>query len=225
MTVRFGRYSVRINPVHKKNVRNITNSEVEEIRVSLDSLAEILSEGSEWVLVGGLPIPLTIGRFYRVHNDVDIGVSQEGFGDLIESASSHRYGLFSRRFMTKISSNKKVDIYTRVSVEEAVKKKSKHLKLLRLDSGGRKPTSNPNLTSDVDVYVYNTEGNDIVTWDGIKVPSQRSIGKSYELPSGQRISLRNLNHIRRLKERSHRSLDRYDIKVISNFEETLTATE
>jgi len=214
MTFQFGRYSVLINPFHKRALRSITPEATRTTEYSLDKLVDILKGNFEWVLSGGLAIPTTIGSFYRIHDDIDIGIHERDLEKLTEAAAQNEYGLFSRIFMTKISTAHKVDVYKSVSPEEALEKQCKRLRLVRLGKNG-KIARHDNLLDYFDVYTHYYEDGELVSNEGgTRVPLFNNYGKTYATISGKKIMVRALEYIEQLKLRGKDEKDKHDLRIL-----------
>lgn len=217
MTIRIGKYSVLINPFRRGALRSITPEAARNAESSLDKLVDILKGNFEWVLSGGLAIPTTIGSFYRIHDDIDIGIHERDLGKLAETAAAKGYGLFSRIFMTKVSPSRKIDVYKSVSAEEALEKQSKKLRLVRLGENG-KIARHDNLLAYFDVYTHYYEDGELVSnEEGIRVPLFNNYGRAYTTVSGKKIIVRALEYIEQLKLAGKDEKDRHDLHILRMF--------
>lgn len=63
--------------------------------LALDRLAALL-DGLPWLVAGGLAIPLTLGRFYRWHKDIDIVLPFDRIGDMDDAMRRGGYHLTTR---------------------------------------------------------------------------------------------------------------------------------
>lgn len=61
----------------------------------LDRLAAIL-DGHRWLVAGGLAVPLSLGRFYRPHRDIDVVVPFAGMGGVDDAMRAAGYRLTTR---------------------------------------------------------------------------------------------------------------------------------
>ena len=61
----------------------------------LDRVSELF-ENSQWEITGGVAVSLNLGRFYRTHVDVDIGVNEDCLPLVFQKAQSMGYGFFQR---------------------------------------------------------------------------------------------------------------------------------
>jgi hypothetical protein len=214
MTIQIGRYSVLINPFRRGTLRSTTPEATRAAESSLDKLADILKGNFEWVLSGGLAIPTTIGSFYRIHDDIDIGIHERDLGKLAEAAAQNGYGLFSRIFMTKVSPSHKVDVYKSVSPEEALEKQSKRLRLVRLGKNG-KIVRHENLLDYFDVYTHYYEDGELVSnEDGTRVPLFNNYGRAYTTISKKKIIVRALEYIEQLKLTGKDEKDKHDLRIL-----------
>jgi len=215
MTVRFGKFSALVNPWHSLVLRDISLEEQKKVEYSLDKLAEILTGDFEWTLTGGLAIPTTIGSFYRVHNDIDIGVSEKDVKKLVACAKARGYALVSRTMMVKIPGNKKIDVYKEILPEEAVDKTCRHTRLVRLEPDGR-IARHAQLLDYFDVYIHHYGGDMLVSRDGrIKISSCLR-GAVYTTISGRSINVRPLHYTLQLKLKRNGEKDRCDLEKLFN---------
>ncbi len=213
MTIKLGSYSVLINPIHEDKVKTISSEEIDNLELNLDRLVGIVNGDFEWVLTGGLAIPTTLGKFYRTHRDIDIGLNENDLEFLVKTIRENGYDLFSRRIMVKLSSKYKLDVYKSVSVEEVLAERCKHLRAVRLNN--KKIVRHISLLDYFDVYLHHYEDEKLVSNDGkIKIPILDSFGRVYVTCSGKEIRIRSLRYIEQLKRQGKDKIDKYDLEVI-----------
>jgi hypothetical protein len=134
--MQLGKCTVMLNPVHSNEPAPMTELGRQHLEHDLDRLAALLEDTPGWVLRGGLAIPLTTGVFYRQHRDIDLGIHQDDVPVFEEVLRRQSYGLFSRTLMAKISRSRKLDVYQKISCDDA-KHSSQHIRAVRLDRAGR----------------------------------------------------------------------------------------
>ncbi|MBT3405231.1 hypothetical protein HN832_05030 [archaeon] len=216
MKFKLGNYEVMTSPVFPKKIENAYGEETDKLKRDLDELSRILGQDVEWCLTGGVAIPLTLGSFYRIHRTIDVAVDESNFGALVSKARESNYGLFSRRFMTKVSSSLKLDFYREVLPEEVLKENLHHVKFLRLDKFG-KPVNNNFRLDSLDVFLDHTEGEELVSDCGrFRIPRFRR-GATYSTLSGVRINVRPLEYLAQVKEKRNSDIDKHDFLILSSY--------
>jgi hypothetical protein len=175
---------------------------------ALDVVAGLL-EGQRWLLAGGLAVPLTIGRFYREHRDLDIIAPIDALRDV--DAAMRRGGY---RLTTRVC----FDLGTRrVTLLLPVRPDGLRIRLrcrkLRFvaqkDAGPLEP-------SHVDVMPYRLVGGCIAPRNmRRRVPITVGLeGCRVPLPSGRVVSVLDLHYARALMLRPNTSAHRQDLEAI-----------
>lgn len=222
MAFKISGYQFVINPVHSNVPMKSTTASSGETLQAVKTLTAILGGDFEWVLSGGIAIPLSLGiPFYRQHRDIDLGVHKNHLKKLTYQAASAGYRLFSRLAMFKISPNKKLDFYKQVTPGQVTSQFNvynswvgfKNLRLVRTEERGRVETHN-HLLSYFDIFVHDFLRDRLVSFEeGMTVPISLNMGGSYETPNGT-IKLRNLQYITKIKERGNSLIDKFDLQVM-----------
>jgi hypothetical protein len=217
-----GKYHALTNPTHLEHVTQVTNISQDLSERSIDCLPDILGHQSTWMLSGGLAVPASVGRFYRIHYDIDIGVFEGDLDTVIETAGRNSYGLFSRRIMTKIpGTDLKVDIYRSVSVSEVKDKHPKNLRLVRLEND--QPVHHAHLLDYFDVYPYSVKDGIVRSFEGnICIPEEEDRLGKYTTISGMEIQVRSPAYIRALKEKRGSPKDLLDLALLNAHQEAKT---
>lgn len=214
MSSHIGRFEWLKNPQHAREVEPITPERVIYLEGAISQLIEILGGKEKWVLTGGLTIPATKGEFYRNHQDIDIGLHESDLEEVAEHASKAGYGIFSRVFMSNMPKNEKIDLYKRIDAEEAIKKRRKNLRFVRLDRISREIVRHVDILDYFDIYPHHTDGPDIISNDdGLVTPTIYHFGDIYYTQKGP-IRLRSLRYIEILKRNRMSKIDKLDLQVI-----------
>ena len=193
MRVRFGPYTAVVSPVSSKSIRPISSERANEICRALDFLPSIFGNTS-WSLTGGLVVPLTVGYFYRDHDDLDIALDERDLLRARNSVAEHSYGLFSRVAMAKISGGKKIDIYKEPTAREILSGNLKHPRFVKLDNIGS-ISLDAGLLSYIDVYPYRLVGNKLVHYlDNISFSATSARGTPYVTLSGHSLPMRSVEY-------------------------------
>lgn len=93
---RVGSYLGTLKRKTWKPSQSMQTEDIHLLNNFLDNLAKNLA-GLEWMVAGGLSIPLTTGKFYRNHEDLDILVKKEHLSGLVKAIQTSGYALFSRK--------------------------------------------------------------------------------------------------------------------------------
>ena len=191
----------------------------EEIDATLDELVLILGLDSKWVLTGGLVVPITRGEFYRKHGDVDIGIGQDDLAGMVENARASNYIFVSRIMVSNVPfTTERVVFYKDIRPREAIARRPKHLRLLRVDAQNR---HNPrkDFLDYIDVYVHRFENGRLITNDTEDAfPSHYNDGGYYITSSGNPIPMRSLTYIGAMKKARMKNRDVVDLKVMGNLQ-------
>ena len=202
-----------INPVHQRKVENIGSEEIKNIEKSLDDLATLLHGNFQWILSGGMIIPLITGGYSRVHFDFDIEILPQHLQTMVETTKIRGYNLFSRTLMAKLSPCQKLDVYRSVSPEEA-SKGLRNLRLARLDNGG-KIIRHTNLMDYIDIYLYDVAIDGVfLRENGVSIPFLQKSNETYTTQSGHQIAVRPLWYIEKLKAMKPDDLNSFDLRVV-----------
>lgn len=150
-------------------------------------------DGLPWALAGWLAIPVTIGRFYRPHYDVDIIFPHEAFGDVEQAMRAADFGLWTY-FPFSLFGRVRGALHVPVtSSGPIVRRRTRKLKFR--DASGRRRA--PHLLSLIEALPYRIESDHIVTSDGRhRIPMQVPvIGHRHRTPSGYEIPCYHLHYV------------------------------
>ncbi len=202
-------------PHHPKRLVPATQADVENIDGAIDALPGILGDPGKWVLSGGLAIDLADGRLTRKHFDLDIGVEEGDLPNIVASAGRAGYGLFKKVLSTKVSSKKKAIVYRGLNAEDAVRRRSRRLRLARIDALG-KPVAHGGVLDYLDVYVHRKVGDEMhLNHPRITLPSDYNEGGSYTTRRGTTVRLRGIDYLKVIKERRDNPANAHDLEKIS----------
>jgi len=103
----------------------------------MDRLAELagMLRGLPWFLAGGLAIPVTLGRFYRRHHDVDIAFPEDTFQDVEAAMRRAGYALWTY-FPMSLFGACKFAVLVRIRANSALARyRPRKLKMDQLERG------------------------------------------------------------------------------------------
>jgi hypothetical protein len=178
----------------------------------LGQLAEILA-GIPWMLAGGLAIPVTLGRFYRRHYDVDVVFPLSEFPRVDHAMRTAGYALTTYRPMSFFG---KMRFAVSVPVKYDglfVRRRPRKLKY-RDVTGARRA---PNLLSVVEALPYRIEDGCFQSCDGrYRFPLVRPLeGYRVHTPQGHAIPCLNLHYVGEIKRRIDEPKHTLDLAIIS----------
>ena len=179
----------------------------------LADLAQIL-DGIDWVLAGGLAIPLTLGGFYRRHYDVDVAFPVEEF-PRVEAAMARAGYYLSTYFPMSVFGRMRFAASIPITWESRlVRRRPRKLKFRELSAVEREP----HLITEVDALPYRIENGRFVTCDGrYDFPLERPlVGHRLQTSRGHQIACLNLHYVGAIKETIDHPKHTLDLKVIRN---------
>ena len=178
----------------------------------LGELAGIL-DGIPWLLAGGLAIPMTLGRFYRAHYDIDVAFPMDELPRL--DAAMQRAGYY-------LSTSRPMSLFGRMRFALSVPVRAdgsfvrhRPRKLKYRDATGAHPS--PNLLSVVEVLPYRVVDGVWTTCDGrFRVPLVRPLaGHRVTTPTGHEIACLDLHYVREAKKGIDHPKHTLDLAVIA----------
>jgi hypothetical protein len=177
----------------------------------LEELAEVL-HGLPWMLGGGLAIPVTLGRFYRSHYDLDIVFPVEAFPDIeaaMRRASFQLWTYFPFSLFGRVRSAIHLPVRAGGWIAQRRMRKLK----FRDASGQRR---RPHLLSLIECYPYRLEDNCIVTCDGRhRIPLIHPIvGHRHTTSRGHEIACFDLSYVAYFKVLKREPKHAEDLNVI-----------
>ena len=178
----------------------------------LGMLAEILA-GIPWLLAGGLSIPLTLGRFYRRHYDIDVAFPLEQFARVDAVMREAGYYLTTYRPFSFFGAMR-MALSVPVRVDGSfVRHRPRKLKY-RDGTGARR---HPNLLSVVEVMPYRVVDGCFASCDGrFRFPLVAPLeGHRVIAPNGHAIPCFNLHYVREAKKRTDEPKHTQDLAVIA----------
>lgn len=210
------KYQTIVSPRHYKKLNPSSKENQEEIKNIIKSLPTILGNPENWVLSGGIAIPLTTGQFYREHFDIDIGLHEKYLEEIVDEAKKSNYGLFSRKLMMHTSSKEKFEIYSKVTPEESIKNKNKNLRLIRLDRR-LKIVRLVKLEDYFDIYLHKIDRENLISHeDGLIIPTVYNKGEKHYLENRMSIYLRDLRFLQIIKmNHSKDKINKTDLEKIN----------
>lgn len=178
----------------------------------LGELAEIL-DGIPWLLAGGLAIPVTLGRFYRRHYDVDVAFPLAEFGRVDAVMREAGYFLTTCRSMSLFGA---LRFAVSVPVRHDgpfVRRRPRKLKY-RDGTGARR---HPHLLHVVEAMPYRIEDGCFASCDGrYRYPLTRPLeGYRRHTPKGHAIPCLNLHYVGEIKKTIAHPKHTQDLAVIS----------
>ena len=183
----------------------------------LGELAEIL-DGIPWLLAGGLAIPMTLGRFYREHYDIDIAFPLEEFPRVDVALRRAGYYLTTSRPMSLFGWLRcALSVPVRVD-GPFVRHRPRKLKY-RDATGARRA---PHLLSVIEVLPYRVVEGMWVTCDGrYRMPLVRPLaGHRTVTSAGHQIACLDLHYVGETKKRISEPKHTIDLAVIAGREPT-----
>ena len=211
--------------IYPKEPQPITKERQEVIEDSLDELAKMLPQEIPWTLSGGIAIPLTLGKFYRNHYDIDIAFPESSLKDIVSNIEKHNYKLASRAMMMHTYRNQKLSIYKFMNVDEALSKRKSNmdLRLVKIKDGEIVPHSHPLHYIALFPHHYDTKlGCIISNEDNLRVPFDYLDGGTYITKSGKEMKLVNLLYSDLIRQKKKDKTSQLDREMIKKFREGQT---
>ena len=178
----------------------------------LGELAAIL-DGVPWLLAGGLAIPMTLGRFYREHYDIDVAFPLEEFPKLDAAMRGSGYYLTTSRPMSLFGSFRfALSVPVRAD-GPFVRHRPRKLKY-RDATGARR---SPHLLSVIEVMPYRVIDGVWTTCDGrFRFPMVRPLaGHRATTEAGYEIACLDLHYVGEIKKRIDEPKHALDLDVIA----------
>ncbi len=232
-----------INPYHPKKLETLkpNDAHIKEYETALDLLAQLTAGMKDYVLTGGLAIPATTGKWYRVHRALHLGLEVTQLPEFLDHVSHNNFYLFSRLRMRRqlIPKNQKRDIYEPVTLKEIsqlVKKqrlekrcgglvdKTENLRLIQITHTTGKVQPHQHLFDYVDLYLHwqDEEGYLCSNDDRKRIVPDYFKGVNYNTKSGIEMPVVSLEYLRQIKSerfaRKKRETDSLDLKEISKYQ-------
>ena len=178
----------------------------------LNELAGILKD-IPWLLAGGLAIPMTLGRFYRTHYDIDIAFPLDEFPRLDSAMRRAGYYLTTSRPMS-LFGRMRFALSVPVRADGAfVRHRPRKLKYR--DATGTRPR--PHLLSVVEVLPYRVVDGVWTTCDGrYRLPLVRPLaGHRVSTSGGHEIACLDLHYVAEVKKGIDQPKHTQDLAVIA----------
>jgi hypothetical protein len=181
-------------------------------RERLGELAAIL-EGIPWLLAGGLAIPMTLGRFYRDHSDIDVAFPIEDFPRLDAAMRGAGYYLSTSRPMSLFGALRCALSVPVSATGTFVRRRPRKLKY-RDATGARRPG---HLLSVIEVMPYRVVDGVWATCDGrFRFPLARPLaGHRTRTSAGHEIACLDLHYVGEIKKRIADPKHTLDLAVIA----------
>ena len=183
----------------------------------LGELAEMLA-GIPWMLAGGLAIPMTLGRFYRRHYDIDVVFPVEEFSRVDLALRGSGYFLTTYRPMSIFGRMRFALSVPIRSDGFFVRHRPRKLKY-RDGTGARR---RPNLLAVVEALPYRIADGCFASCDGrYRFPLVRPLeGHRVETPAGHTIACLDLHYVGEIKKRTIAPKHTLDLAVIAGRQPT-----
>ena len=181
-------------------------------RERLSELAAVL-DGIPWLLAGGLAIPMTLGRFYRDHSDIDVAFPVEEFPRLDAAMREAGYYLSTSRPMSLFGALRCALSIPVSATGTFVRRRPRKLKYR--DHTGARPAGQ--LLSVVEVMPYRVVDGVWTTCDGrFRVPLARPLaGYRTKTSAGHEIACLDLHYVGEVKKRIADPKHTLDLAVIA----------
>lgn len=171
-------------------------------------------DGIPWLLAGGLAIPVTLGRFYRAHSDIDVAFPLEELPRVDVALRRAGYYLTTSRPMSFFG---KLRFALSVPVRADgpfVRYRPRKLKY-RDGTGARRA---PHLLSVIEVLPYRVVDGVWTTCDGrYRFPVVRPLaGHRTRTPAGHEIACLDLHYVGEIKKRIPEPKHSIDLAVIAD---------
>jgi hypothetical protein len=179
----------------------------------LDELASLL-HGLPWLLAGGLTVPLTLGRFYRRHYDVDIAFPVEEFRAVHRAMRRGGYYL-STYFPLSLFGRLRFALSVPIDPDGWLARHRPRKLKFRDDTGRR---CAPHLLSIVEALPYRVVDGSFTSLDGRqRIPLDRPLaGHRFTTASGREITCLDLHYVAVLASQRHHPKHALDLTVIAN---------
>jgi hypothetical protein len=178
----------------------------------LGELARILA-GIPWLLAGGLSIPLTLGRFYRRHYDIDVAFPLEEFPRVDDAMRRAGYYLTTNRPLSLFGALRcSLSVPVRVD-GPFVRHRPRKLKYR--DATGTR--GHPNLLAVVEAMPYRIVDGCFASCDGrYRIPLVHPLeGHRIVTPAGHTIACLGLHYVGETKKRAPDAKHTMDLAVIA----------
>ncbi len=195
--VKLGKFQIKVSS-HKWNPTDRMSSEnISYLNNTLDRLGESFRD-VEWMVAGGLSIPLSTGTFYRKHEDLDIAIPKSDLSKCALSAQNIGYLLFSRVAMAKTAKSSRIYLYEELNPIK-LPTKLKRLKLIKIDERGR-IQDHETIDHHIDIWPYEVQEEHIKDVYGrYTFPAEKLKGRIYRTPNGTQVQIQDLKLTHELK--------------------------
>ena len=191
---------------------------VSDPSIYLDAVARLATalEGMRWMLVAGLAIPLTLGRFYREHRDLDVGIAEQDLAAAQRALRHAGYVTVTRLGMFGLGHRRKLEIYLRCGVGSwLLRLRPRNIRCF----SAAEPLSAGDgaLMKWIDLYLYREREGVLEILDrGIRVPmDQPLIGRTLEF-GGRSVQVIHLHYVDHVKSKLRCKTHRLDRSVIAH---------
>ena len=232
-----------INPYHPKNLVHLEpdDERIKEYEKALDLLGQLTKGLKDYVLTGGLAIPATTGKWYRVHRALHLGLEIKQLPEFLDHVSHNNFYLFSRLRMRRhlMSRNQKRDIYEPITLKEisqlvnkqhlgkrcgGLEDKTENLRLIQIIHIAGNIRPHQQLFDYIDLYLHwqDEEGYLCSNDDRNRIVPDYFKGATYNTKSGEKIQVVSLEYLRQIKSErfalKNRETDSLDLEKISEYQ-------
>ena len=206
---RLGVGRVTIETVLPKTVRVEPESDPGPYMDALRALQRMLVPGT-WALAGGLAVPVTMGRFYRRHGDIDIVMPLGGLADVVRAFRAGGYELYTSWAVTHHSRGLLLECRI-TSDGPAVRLRPRRLYVRR-----RVSSMDGTLLEKIDLYPYRDRCGHLETCNTHRVLATPAMQRSSLAPFSQpgQVSCLHLNNVASLKRLRTGAKHQLDCTVI-----------
>lgn len=175
---------------------------------ALEALSRLLAPDS-WALAGGLAVPVSVGRFYRRHADIDIALALHRMPEVVNAFRSGGYRLCTCWSVSH--GGRGILFECRIKSDGALMRvRQRHLYVKRRTPGAA------GLLDKIDLYPYRIRGDRFETCNTHRLLAGRAIQRSSLRPFGRpgHIACLHLDNIALLKSSRSGPKHRLDCAVI-----------
>jgi len=217
MPIRIGKYQIMTNPFYPRTLVSITPQEIESHEAALDTLSKIFEGNFPWKLSSGFAVATTIGKWYRVHRDIDVLITEDHLQAMVDTLKQHGFALFIPTLRLRVTFSRKIDIFKAVTPDEVLHKKLPQVYFVKTDDRGF-ITQQSDLLHHIDTYIYKLIDGEIRSKKfPRRTPASYLEGHTYTTCSGRRIELVHLNYVAKVKSIGYGEVDRCDRKLIQEW--------
>lgn len=174
----------------------------------LGALARTLA-GQPWMVVAGCAVPLTLGRFYRRHQDLDIAVPVEALPRIAAALQHDGYTLTTRLLRTRAWRRIDLEIRLRVGPDSFwLRRVPRHLKFHAPASVG--------FAACIDLFPYVLTDNELlIPGERLCIPRRDPLQGAVRLPTGVEVAVEHLYYVGAVKSRRRHARDELDLRMMA----------